>query len=127
MTECPTPAKKTFRSRAAAARWHRRTTIRHKAQLHPYRCAAGHWHLTHDRPGWKAIDADVDAELAAIAARAAARYSDSLITVQGWTRQELVDAIHGRLRTKFIHMRDSGQLERGSDGRIHLTDGSFDA
>lgn len=120
MTSCPTPAKKTFRSRAAAARWHRRVAIAHKAHLTPYPCGT-HWHLAHTQPGWRTIAPDVDAELHTIAERAAARYSDTLLTAQGWTRGELVDAIHTRLRTKYIHMRDSGQLVRDPDGHIRLT------
>lgn len=120
MADCPTPSKSAFRSRAAAARWHRRATIAGKARLHPYQCAAGHWHLTHGQPGWDFIPNGVDSELGQIAERAANRYTDSLITQQGWTREELVDAIHTRLRNKYREMRDTGQLERDSNGQIRI-------
>lgn len=60
----------------------------------------------------------VDAELRDIAERAAARYTDALLAAQGWTRTELVDAIHGRLCTKYREMRDTGRLYRDNDGRI---------
>lgn len=121
MTDCSTPDKKRFRSKAAARRWHRRARILHKARLHPYWCGAGHWHLAHNEPGWKTITPDVDAELLAITERAVARYTPTLLTAQGWTRDELADAVHARLRNKFIQMRDSGQLVRDANGQIRLT------
>lgn len=62
----------------------------------------------------------VDAELREVAERAAARYTDALLTAQGWTRQELVDAIHGRLRTKYREMRDTGTLIRDEQGVIRV-------
>lgn len=62
----------------------------------------------------------VDVELREIAERAAARYTDQLLTAQGWTREELVDAIHGRLRTKYREMRDTGTLIRDDQGVIRV-------
>jgi len=119
MTDCPTPYKLSFRSKAAAARWHRRVSMRGKdTRLYPYQCAAGHWHLTHGQPGWNDIPRGVDAELTDIARRAADRFPEAMVTAQGWTRDELIDAILTRLRNKYRHMRDTNQLERDSDGRI---------
>lgn len=50
--ECPTPTKRTFRSKAEAARWWRRAYYAHgKDRLYPYLCPCGaHWHLTHQTP-----------------------------------------------------------------------------
>ncbi|AQT78302.1 hypothetical protein B1R94_02205 [Mycolicibacterium litorale] len=62
----------------------------------------------------------VDTELREIAERQASRYPDSLIAAQGWTRAELVDAIHQHLRNSYARKRDSGQLERDEDGRIRF-------
>jgi len=60
----------------------------------------------------------VDDELRAIAQRQAARYPASLITAQGWTRAELVDAIHQRLRNSYAEKRDNGELIADEDGVI---------
>lgn len=121
MPDCPTPTKRRFRSKAAAVRWRRRAKSPAVARvLHPYPCY-GHWHLTHNEPGWNNIPTDVDQELHAIATQSADRYPDSVLLIHGWQRVELVDAIHGRLRNKYRELRDTGQLERDSDGRVQLT------
>lgn len=41
----------------------------------------------------------VDDELRDLAEQAAQRYHDATLAAAGWTRQDLVDAIHTRLRT----------------------------
>lgn len=64
----------------------------------------------------------VDAELRDLATTAAYRYTDSFLTAQGWTRQELVDAIHARLRTKYVESRANGALVATPDGRIVAAD-----
>ncbi|MCV7424368.1 hypothetical protein H7K45_27865 [Mycobacterium yunnanensis] len=60
----------------------------------------------------------VDQELHQLAVKAAGQYPDSLLTAQGWTRQELVDAIHARLQTKYTDMRATGELVADDDGVI---------
>lgn len=123
MPDCNTPAKRKFRSRAAAVRWHRRAQIDGKAKgIKPYLCRGGdHWHLTHDQRGWNDIPVGVDAQLGEIATRACARYTDTLLTSQGWTREEIVDAVWARLRNKYRQLRDLGQLERDANGQIRIT------
>lgn len=57
----------------------------------------------------------VDQELRALAETSADRYPDSLLSAQGWTRAELVDAIHQRLLNKYADMRASGELVADGD------------
>ncbi|CAA0129294.1 Uncharacterised protein [Mycolicibacterium vanbaalenii] len=55
MPECPTPAKKAFRSKAAACRFQRRNyNGPGKDRLWPYECVCGSWHLTHQTPAEQA-------------------------------------------------------------------------
>ena len=45
--KCPTPGKKSFRSKAKASRYNREIDVPEKARLWPYLCQSGeHWHLT---------------------------------------------------------------------------------
>lgn len=68
------------------------------------------------------IPPDTDADLHDIATRSANRYTDATITAAGWTRTDLIDAIHHRLRNKFAEMRDNGELARDDNGRwTHTT------
>lgn len=51
--DCPAPEKLTFRSKAAARRYHRQSNFSGKDRLWPYQCPGGsgeHWHLTHQTP-----------------------------------------------------------------------------
>jgi hypothetical protein len=67
------------------------------------------------------ISSAVDVELRQIAERAANQYPDALLRKHGWTRKGFIDAIQSRLRNKYRHMRDTGQLFRAPDGQIRLT------
>jgi hypothetical protein len=69
---CPTPEKRTYRSKAKANRFQRRTRPplgMKKERLYPYECPCGNWHLTHQTP---AQQARIKARIAAQAAAAAA-------------------------------------------------------
>ncbi|WP_157680139.1 hypothetical protein [Mycobacterium dioxanotrophicus] len=71
---CPTPDKRTYRSKAKANRYQRRRRPpagEKKDRLYPYLCPCGeHWHLTHQSP---ALQARIRARIAAQAAAAAAQ------------------------------------------------------
>ena len=64
----------------------------------------------------------VDTELRELAVRSADRYTDALLAAHGWTRGELVDAIHGRLRTTYLEARRNGGLGLLADGTIGAVD-----
>jgi hypothetical protein len=51
------------------------------------------------------VPSSIDAELRAIAEKAAGKRSDYQLHAIGWTRFEYVDAIHRRLRDKWRAMR----------------------